>query len=179
MKSYQGRFKRGFTLMEILVVIGIIGALASVIMPSVNTARDKALVASAVMELDSLKTVFHQMYDDVGLYPNGDTSYCRDVSSIPNNEVDLSDTTAGLVANASGWSNWDGPYVPNTEDPWGNSYYLDEDYQCMAETEGCQGIDDVGNDSSVIVSCGPNEAVSGGSCVYDTDNVVYRLCDAG
>ena len=168
--------RRGFTLIEILITIAIIGILVSVVLPTVNSARDKALIASAQVELGSLKTIFGQMYDDVKLYPNGASSHCR--SSLPaNNEIDLSSDNAGLVANGLGWPGWDGPYVPSVEDPWGNPYYLDEDYQCMASTTGCQGVQDTGNDSSVIVSCGPNESLTDGSCTYDEDNIVYRLCD--
>lgn len=168
---------RGFSLMEILIVIAILGVLFSVIMPAVNEARDRAQVAAVVMELDALKTVFHQLYDDTSYYPNGDTSYCRDTASIPNNEIDLSINNAGLLANGLGWSNWNGPYVPDVIDEWGTPYYLDEDYQCLAATEGCRGIADTGTDSSVIVSCGPNRALNNGSCAYDDDNIVYRLCD--
>lgn len=170
---------KGFTLVELLIAIAIIGILGSVIVPKVQEARERALVASAKIEIDALKTVVHQLYGDTGYYPNGATSYCRDVSGIPNNEVDLSTDDAGILANGEGWSGWEGPYVSNIEDPWGNPYYLDEDYQCMTETDGCRGIDDVGNDSSVIVSCGPNGTTSSGACAYDADNIVYRLCDAG
>lgn len=173
------RTNRGFTLVEILIVITIIGILATVVMPAVNNARDKAHVAAAQVELDALKTVFQQLFDDTGYYPNGDTSYCRDVSAIANNEVNLSTNDAGLLANGGGWGNWDGPYVQDVEDPWGNPYYLDEDYQCMASTTGCQGLADIGNDSSVIVSCGPNGALNNGSCDYDSDNIVFRLCTSG
>jgi prepilin-type N-terminal cleavage/methylation domain-containing protein len=166
----------GLTLIEILVVIAIIGTLASVALPSLREARDKAQVANAVMEISALKTTFFTLFDDTGYYPNGDVSLCR--TSLPsNNEVDLSGANAGLTANGATWGNWHGPYLTDVVDPWGNPYYLDEDYQCMAATEGCKGVDDASTDSSVIVSCGKNGALNNGSCAYDTDNVVYRLCD--
>ncbi len=168
--------KKGFTIIEILVVIAIIGILASVILPSLNTARDKAQVANAVMEISALKTTFATLFDDTGYYPNGDVSLCR--ASLPgNNEIDLSDAAAGLTSNGNGWSNWHGPYMTDVQDPWGHPYYLDEDYQCMAATEGCKGVDDASTDSSVIVSCGKNGALNNGSCAYDTDNIVYKLCE--
>lgn len=171
-----GTTKRGFSLMEILIVIAIIGILVSVFLPSLNTARDKAEVAAAIVEIDSLKTIMQSLYDDTGHYPNGDVSLCR--ATLPaNNEIDLSLDASGLITNGGGWNNWQGPYVTDAHDPWGNPYYLDEDYQCMAATEGCKGIDDASTDSSVIVSCGKNGALNNGSCAYDADNVVYKLCD--
>ncbi len=170
--------QHGFTLIEILMVISIMGVLFSVVLPAVNGARDKAHVTAAIMELDALRTVMERLSQDTGYYPNGDTNYCRDVSSIPNNELDLSQASANLVANGSGWAGWSGPYISDAVDPWGTPYYLDEDYQCLTATEGCRGLNDAGTDSSVIVSCGPNKAMNGGSCAYDDDNIVHRLCDA-
>ncbi len=166
----------GFTLMEILIVITIMGLLASIIMPRMDEARAKALTAATLVELEGLKAAMEILYHDTGYYPNGATDVCRTI--IPgNNEVDLSLATSSLIADGNSLSGWGGPYVPTATDKWGTSYYLDEDYQCFASTTGCKGIADAGSDSSVLVSCGPNGAVSGGACTYDADNIVYRLCD--
>ncbi len=167
---------RGFTLIEIMIVIGIIGVIGSIVMPAANAGRDKALIAAAQTELNSIKTAFEQLYTDTGLYPNGAASYCR--SSLPaDNEVNLASSTSNLSTDDSGWGGWEGPYISELTDPWSTPYYLDEDYQCLATTTGCNGLADSGTDSSVLVSCGPNREVSGGSCTYDGDNIVLRLCD--
>jgi len=171
--------KLGFTLIELLVVIAIIGVLASVVLASLNSARDKGMVAAAQAELDGLRKAFEILYFDTGMYPNGAGGLCADYSSFdPNtNEVDLSLGSAELVADGSSWSNWNGPYVQDAIDPWGTPYYLDEDYECLPATVGCKGIDDGGStDSSVIVSCGPNQDIDSNACAYDDDNVVYLLC---
>lgn len=169
--------QRGFTFVELIIVISIIGILASIVVSSLNSAREKASVAAAQSELDNIRKAFAILYSDTGLYPNGANDFCR--SSVPiDNEIDLSTSNAGLVANGSGWASWAGPYIQDAVDPWGNPYYLDEDYECLPATLGCQGIDDLGvNDTSVIVSCGPNGALDTYGCIYDTDNIVHLLCD--
>lgn len=168
-------YRQGFTLIELLVVIAIIGVLASVVLASLNSAREEGRIAAAQQTLRQIERAMILMYHDTGWYPTEETEQCPSIDGI-GNEISLLHANSGLVSNGRGWSGWDGPYIQLGKDPWGGNYYYDRDYQCMAGTFGCNGINDSGTHSSVIVSCGPNQATAENACAYDTDNIVLRFC---
>ncbi|MGB2580529.1 MAG: type II secretion system protein [Minisyncoccia bacterium] len=65
--------KKGFTLIELLVVIAIIGVLSSVVLSSLNSARQKARDAQRVSNLTQIRTALEMYYHDNGSYPGSIT----------------------------------------------------------------------------------------------------------
>jgi general secretion pathway protein G len=104
------RSQRGFTLIEIMVVVIIIGLLAAVVMPQFLGRVDDARIAKAKQDVQALET--------------GLTLYKLDNFSYPNNEEGLK----ALVEkpNDPNVKNWrQGGYLEHgrlPKDPWGNPY---------------------------------------------------------
>ncbi len=63
--------KNGFTLIEILVVISIIGFISSVLFASFSTARMNARETRRKSDLQEMKTVLELYFDSHGNYPIG------------------------------------------------------------------------------------------------------------
>ncbi|HEX9608742.1 MAG TPA: type II secretion system protein [Candidatus Paceibacterota bacterium] len=61
--------KRGFTLIELLVVIAIIGILSSVVLASLNSARQKSRDAKRISDIKQLQLAFELHFDSCGQYP--------------------------------------------------------------------------------------------------------------
>ena len=157
---------RGFTLIELLVVIAIIGLLSSIVLASLNTARDKARVARVQADLKQLYAAIQLLYVDTNLHPGAISA----VPCVANPETSLNTSNAGLQATDGDFPGWNGPYMSNVPlDPWGTNYYFDPDYGCEAETFGCNGFSGT---TRVIQSFGPNKAQN----YEDSDDIVLLLC---
>jgi len=102
----------GFTLIEILVVLVILGLLAGLVGPRLFSKVDSSKVKTAETQVRMLKTALQTFRLDVGRYPT---------------------TAEGLAAlerrpEGSGAQLWAGPYLDEAlpADPWGNPYQYDE-----------------------------------------------------
>jgi general secretion pathway protein G len=98
--------QRGFTLLELLVVMVIIGLLASIVAPQYFSQIGKSNTKVARAQIESLIQALDQYRLDVGRYPSTE-------QGLPSLRVAPQNV-----------AQWRGPYlkrdVPN--DPWGNAY---------------------------------------------------------
>lgn len=96
----------GFTLLELLVVMVIIGLLAGYVAPKYMSQIGKSEVKAAKAQIDALEKSLDQYRIDTGHYPNQQQGL------------------AALVTRPSDETKWDGPYLRKglPPDPWGNAY---------------------------------------------------------
>src|SRR5690349_1971381 len=105
------KFRRqsGFTLVEMLLVLVILGVLAAIVYPKVAGRSEQARVSAAIAQVAAFKTALEAFEVDNGYYPKG--------------KGGLND----LVVKPRDAQNWHGPYLDSIpKDPWGNEYV----YEC-------------------------------------------------
>jgi general secretion pathway protein G len=126
--SKRKRFAPGFTLIELMVVILIIGLLATIVVQNLRSATDRAKRVKAQADIAQIKSGLDRYYLDVGSYPGTDQGL------------------GALVAAPSGGNvphDWQGPYLERLPpDPWGNQYFYQSDgSNYVLKSYGADGVE--------------------------------------
>jgi type II secretory pathway pseudopilin PulG len=118
------RNDKAFTLIELVLIIVIIGIVATVAMRSIQPSVDQSRVDATMNEMEILAKAIIGDKDLVSDGVRSDFGYVGDIGSLPPN-------LGALVSNPGGYGTWNGPYVLNNfvenpndfkEDAWGNPY---------------------------------------------------------
>jgi len=127
--------KKGFTLIELMVVMIILGLLAALVVPRMFGRIGQAKSNAARAQIELFGTALDSFRLDVGRYPTS------------------AEGLQSLVAQVSGIDNWNGPYLKKIEiplDPWNNPYIYESpgkngDYDIYSlgadKAEGGEGED--------------------------------------
>lgn len=96
------RHKTAFTLIELMLVVVIIAALAAMVVPRLVGRGTKALKAAARADIAGISTALGLFEVENGRFPDG---------------------LNALLVKPSWATKWDGPYLKKKPvDPWGNEY---------------------------------------------------------
>jgi general secretion pathway protein G len=99
--------ERGFTLVEILVVITIIGLIMALVGPQVLRYLTDSKVKAAKIQIESFSSALDLLFLDIGRYPT------------------TAESLAALVQRPGNIAAWNGPYLKGgivPVDPWGAPY---------------------------------------------------------
>lgn len=107
LKRFRRARQRGFTLVELLVVLVILGLIAAFAVPQVMNYLGGARTDSAKIQIQRLASVLDLYRLNIGSYPSE------------------SEGLVALVEQPDGAAAWNGPYLQSADsltDPWGRPY---------------------------------------------------------
>lgn len=142
--------RKGFTLLEMLVVLVIIGLLAGLVGPQLMGRVDTSRVTAAETQGRMLKSALDTMRLDIGRYPTKEEGL-RMLVTAPEDE---------RVARK-----WRGPYLSEAlpADPWGNPYQYEPISSTMIAiyslgADGEPGGEDINSDVGLLPKSAANAA---------------------
>ena len=172
--------KKGFTLIEVIVILAVIGILTAVLSPMMISYIKDAKMQRAkadVKVIGGAIQVFNRDLREWPIWESGSATKPSDnkydvLSSEAGDEAGVNatgvtyDTSTNLgtlddqlITNDPGYSltgkrKWMGPYLENvSEDPWGNKYYVNVKYlQPSYQSPGSEK-------AVFVLSAGPNELI--------------------
>ena len=109
MKSRIARGEGGFTLLEILVVVVILGILASIIVPKIMRRPEEARRTKAIVDIKAIETALNLYRLDNGVYPSTEQGL----------EALVEKPTTGVIPRD--WKE-EGYLDKVPKDPWGNPF---------------------------------------------------------
>ena len=115
--------RSGFTLIEVLLVVVIIGILVGVAIPRLGGRVRQAEISRARADIQSIGLALRMYELDMGEYPS---------------------SLSALVNNPGGGRNWNGPYLDSgiPTDPWGREYsYSRTDTSYRLRSMGPDGVE--------------------------------------
>ena len=105
--KYRARSDAGYTLLELLVVMGILAVLTAVATPQLMGYFGKAKVQSVQLQIENIGTALELYYMENGSYPSANVGLKALVEATPEAP------------------RWNGPYLKKAKhllDPWGRPY---------------------------------------------------------
>lgn len=109
-KKRRTRFYGGFTLIELMVVMVILGLLAALVVPKMFGKVGKAKQKTTFVQIELFGTALDTLSLDTGRYPT------------------TSEGLQALITQPGEMEEWDGPYLKKMEiplDPWGKPYHYE------------------------------------------------------
>ena len=125
-KQKRKRQAKGFTLMEIIIVVIIMGLIAALVVPNLFKKTEKAKRQICKIQITMLEDAVKSFKLDTGRYPTTEEGLNA-----------LLETPADVT-------NWDGPYLEKglPQDPWGRNYlyeYPGKNYTFEITSLGADG----------------------------------------